>query len=73
MRMKGKVFAIEEFSTFDGPGIRMTIFLKGCLLRCAWCHNPEGQQFETEYIRKYSYAYKTRSNGADLFVIKNSL
>ena len=46
-----KVFSIEEFSTFNGPGIRTTVFLKGCPLRCAWCHNPEGQSFETEYMR----------------------
>ena len=47
----GKIFSIEEFSTFDGPGIRMTIFLKGCPLSCTWCHNPEGQHFEVEYLR----------------------
>ena len=47
----GRIFAIEEFSTFDGPGIRMTVFLKGCPLRCMWCHNPEGQHFESQYIR----------------------
>ena len=49
--MLGKVFSIEEFATFDGPGIRTTVFLKGCPLRCTWCHNPEGQSFQTEYIR----------------------
>ncbi|MBQ7642489.1 MAG: glycyl-radical enzyme activating protein [Clostridia bacterium] len=48
---KGKIFSIEEFSVFDGDGIRTTVFLKGCPLRCAWCHSPEGQSFATEYLR----------------------
>lgn len=45
------VFSIEEFATFDGPGIRMTVFLKGCPLSCKWCHNPEGQDPRPEYMR----------------------
>ena len=40
--MTGTVFDIKEFAVFDGPGIRTTVFMKGCPLRCAWCHNPEG-------------------------------
>ena len=40
--MEGIVFDIKEFAVFDGPGIRTTVFLKGCPLRCQWCHNPEG-------------------------------
>ena len=49
--MTGRVFSIEEFSVFDGPGIRTTVFLKGCPLRCTWCHNPEGQEFAREILR----------------------
>lgn len=42
------VFNIQHFSTHDGPGVRTTIFFKGCPLRCAWCHNPESQRFTPE-------------------------
>ena len=38
----GRVFDVKRFAVHDGPGIRTTVFLKGCPLRCAWCHNPEG-------------------------------
>lgn len=40
--MTGTVFDIKEFAVHDGPGVRQTVFLKGCPLRCQWCHNPEG-------------------------------
>ncbi|MDO4523658.1 MAG: glycyl-radical enzyme activating protein [Eubacteriales bacterium] len=39
--MTGRIFNVQRFSVHDGPGIRTTIFFKGCNLRCMWCHNPE--------------------------------
>lgn len=40
--MKGLIFSIKRYSVHDGPGIRLTFFMKGCPLSCWWCHNPEG-------------------------------
>lgn len=42
------IYNIQKFSIHDGPGIRTTIFFKGCPIRCAWCHNPESQSFHCE-------------------------
>ncbi len=48
--MRGLIFNINRFAVNDGPGIRVTFFLKGCLLACYWCHNPEGMNHEKEDI-----------------------
>ncbi|MGT2846961.1 glycyl-radical enzyme activating protein [Streptococcus massiliensis] len=45
---KGIIFNIQHFSIHDGPGIRTTVFLKGCPLRCPWCSNPESQRAQPE-------------------------
>jgi pyruvate formate lyase activating enzyme len=46
----GIVFDVREFTVHDGPGIRTSVFLKGCPLRCAWCHNPEGLSPEPQML-----------------------
>ena len=48
--MKATIFDIERSSYVDGPGIRTTVFFKGCNLRCAWCHNPESQSPEPQMM-----------------------
>lgn len=47
---EGIVFDIKEFAVYDGPGIRTTVFMKGCPLRCRWCHNPEGLSPEPQIM-----------------------
>ena len=47
---EGLIFNVMRFSVHDGPGIRTTVFLKGCPLRCPWCHNPESQSTKPEVI-----------------------
>lgn len=46
--VKGRIFDIQKYSIHDGPGIRTIIFLKGCILRCKWCCNPESQEYEVQ-------------------------
>ena len=48
--LKGFIFDIQRFSVHDGPGIRTTVFLKGCSLRCFWCQNPEGIHLKPEIM-----------------------
>ena len=52
--IKGTIFDIKEFSIHDGPGARITVFLKGCPLRCQWCHNPEGLCAAPQLMHKKS-------------------
>ena len=47
---QGKVFNIQHYSIHDGPGIRTTVFLKGCPLNCHWCHNPESMDLKEQMI-----------------------
>lgn len=46
--MKARIFEIKRFAVHDGPGIRTTVFFKGCPLKCVWCHNPEGIKFKEQ-------------------------
>ena len=46
--MKANIFEIKRFAVHDGDGIRTTVFFKGCPLRCVWCHNPEGLEFQPQ-------------------------
>lgn len=55
---KGIVFNIQRYSTDDGPGVRTTVFLKGCPLRCLWCSNPESQSYEPQLSYRYTSCKK---------------
>ncbi len=50
-RCEGIIFDIKRFAIHDGPGIRTTVFLKGCPLNCWWCHNPESQSFKIQIVQ----------------------
>lgn len=62
---QGRIFDIQRFSIHDGPGIRTIVFLKGCVLRCRWCCNPESQEYK---IQELVRAGKTEIIGKDVTV-----
>lgn len=63
----GIVFNVEKYAIHDGPGIRTTVFFKGCPLRCWWCHNPEGQSQRFELVYRQG-----RCNGCSECISKCS-
>lgn len=65
LNTKGRIFDIQRFSVHDGPGVRTIVFLKGCVLRCKWCCNPESQRYEIEQM---TTAGKTKTIGRDVTV-----
>lgn len=65
MQQTGRIFDIQRYSIHDGPGIRTIVFLKGCILRCRWCCNPESQEYK---IQEMTVAGKTKIIGRDVTV-----
>ncbi len=63
--IKGRIFNIQRFSIHDGPGIRTIVFFKGCPMRCAWCCNPESQDFEIQTMMENG---KAKTVGKDVTV-----
>jgi len=62
MSLFGIIFNIQQFSVNDGPGIRTTVFFKGCPLGCWWCHNPESKSFDIEKINNKTLGKEYTAN-----------
>ncbi len=65
MNTQGRIFDIQKFSVHDGPGVRTIVFLKGCVLRCRWCCNPESQHYK---IEEMELGGKKKTMGRDVTV-----
>ena len=63
--IKGTIFDIKKYALHDGPGIRTTVFFKGCPLNCWWCHNPEGINPQPERTQGISWNYSSLNSPHD--------
>lgn len=72
--MKGRIHSLESFGTVDGPGVRFVVFVQGCPMRCAYCHNPDtwemnaGTEMEPSYIIEQYERNKSFYNGGGITV-----
>ncbi len=75
--MQGLIFSVKRYSIHDGPGIRVTFFMKGCPLRCKWCHNPEGLSSEAESVSRINRIgdreFKIEEQAGELYSIGSIL
>ncbi|PKL82818.1 MAG: glycyl-radical enzyme activating protein [Ignavibacteriae bacterium HGW-Ignavibacteriae-3] len=69
MQNSGYIFDIKKYSVNDGPGIRTTVFLKGCPLTCWWCHNPESRGTEPEKVDNCSFRWNLSHDPAQRNII----
>lgn len=67
LNTKGRIFDIQRYSVHDGPGIRTIVFLKGCVLRCRWCCNPESQEYKIQTMKVLG---KDKVIGRDVTVVE---
>ena len=65
LQQTGRIFDIQKYSIHDGPGIRTIVFLKGCVLRCRWCCNPESQEYS---VQQMIVGGKPKTMGRDVTV-----
>lgn len=72
--MKGLIFDIKRYSINDGPGIRTTVFFKGCPLNCLWCHNPESRLHEIGHILRVrnlgEYSFEVKEEIGRLYTVQ---
>ena len=66
---KGTIFNIQKFSTNDGPGVRTTVFFKGCPLHCRWCANPESQSAAVQIL----YDQDRKNKGGEFLLAQSEI